>query len=128
VRGDLPAVVRDLLHQRMQRHADSMEMLLWSSINLQYELIVQRSEWLSLEPRITRPEQIGDADVINQLLPVRFFDLQDQLHQGAVDLAAAARRRDNEGIARAYGEMASTCIRCHGVYLRLPAADSPAAR
>jgi hypothetical protein len=123
-REDLPAVVRDALRDRMQRHGDSMESLLWSSVNLQYELIVQRAEWVVLEPRISRPQGSESSALINELLPRRFFDLQDELHGQAVALADAARRRDDEGIARTYGAMTSTCIRCHSLYLRLPAWNS----
>jgi hypothetical protein len=108
----------------MHRHADSMESLLWSSLNLQYELIVQRSEWVVGEPRIARPQASDEPDLVNQALPARFFDLQDDLHRQAGELGRAATRRDDEGIARAYGELASTCIRCHGLYLRLPQASA----
>jgi len=104
----------------MQRHADSMESLLWSSLNLQYELIIQRSEWVVAEPRISRPQESDGDDLLNQVLPGRFFELQEELHHQAANLGSAARQRDDEGIARAYSQMAATCIRCHGLYLRLP--------
>jgi hypothetical protein len=104
----------------MARHDESMESLLWSSLNLQHALIVQQSEWVAADAGIPRPPEGDAGDPINQVLPARFFDLQDELRRHARDLARAAQRRDDEGIARSYGELASTCIRCHGLYLRLP--------
>lgn len=126
-RNDLPALVRDLLRGRMDRHADAMESLLLSSISLEYELIAQRADWVADEPRIARPQSAEDRDLVNQVLPDRFFDLQDELHRQAVALGDAARRHDDEGIASAYGGLAGTCIRCHGLYRRLPGADKSAA-
>src|SRR6266545_2558750 len=120
VREDLPAVVRDVLRQRMERHADSMEGLLRSSLLLQYELIVERSEGVMSEPRIARPREGDERDLINHVLPARFFDLQEELHRQADELLRAAERRDDEGIAGAYGHLAGTCIRCHALYLHLP--------
>lgn len=119
-RQDLPAAVREFLRDRMARHGDSMETLLWATLNLQHTLIIQHSEWVAAETGIPRPPQADASDPINQVLPARFFELQDDLRRYAGELGRAAQRRDDEGIARAYGQLATTCIRCHGLYLGLP--------
>jgi len=123
-RQDLPAAVREFLRERMERHGDSMESLLWASLNLQYGLIVQRSGWVAAETNIPRPPEGDEGDLVNRVLPGRFFDLQERVRRGAGELGRAAKRRDDEGIARAYGELVGTCIRCHGLYMRLPQADA----
>jgi cytochrome c556 len=38
-------------------------------------------------------------------------------------MAAAAQTRDDEAVAEAYTELMSTCIRCHSLYLAIPASE-----
>lgn len=120
-RRDLPAAVREFLRSRMERHGDSMESLLRGSLLFQYGLIVQQSDRVAEETDIPRPPQVAAEGATDErVLPGRFFDLQEDLRRQAQELGRAAKRRDDEAIARAYGQLAGTCIRCHGLYLRLP--------
>lgn len=111
-RADLSPAVRELLRGRMERHGDSMRDLLSSSLTLQYGLLAQRARWMAAEPRIPRPSPAEDDHTLD-----RFFDMQDDLHRDVAALGSAAEREDDEAIARAYGQLAATCIRCHSVYL-----------
>jgi hypothetical protein len=116
-RADLSPAVRELLRGGMERHGDSMRDLLSSSLTLQYGLLAQRARWMSAERKIPRPPPAEDDHALD-----RFFDMQDDLYRDVAALASASEREDDEAIARAYGQLAGTCIRCHSLYL--PAIDN----
>ncbi len=119
-KGDaLPKLARDVLQDPMRRHGDNLESLLWTALMLDYESTAMIAGWIAEEPRLSRPG--AQMDALNAELPAQFFQLQDQLHRGARDLARAARERDDEAMADAFSRLAGTCMRCHSVYLRRPA-------
>ncbi|WP_428262402.1 cytochrome c [Haliangium sp.] len=115
----LPKLARDLLHDHMIDHGQSMENLLWSALMLDHAAVVVNAQELQAAPRIGRPLE-GAGDTLNDALPARFFDLQDEMHAAAGALEAAARAQDDDGVAEAYGRLARTCVSCHALYLRIP--------
>lgn len=107
----LPPPVREALHDRMIEHGDDMESLLWSALMLDHETAASIAERIAETPRIAG----GTAG-----LPPRFFDYQDQLHDGAAALRRAALARDDAAIGREFARISGACIGCHSLYLQLP--------
>jgi hypothetical protein len=112
----IPEAARQLVWQRMQGHGADMTMLLWSLLFLDYEGTTELSRSIVEPPRLARPI---DDSTLNAQIPSEFFALQDQLIVRAEHLAelAAAPSRDVAAIARAYGQLTETCVRCHSTFL-----------
>lgn len=122
VRQDpLPALIRQELKTRMTEHGDDMESLMWSALMLDYDSVSAISRFLADAPRLSRPGPAAARGTLNEALPPRFFDLQDELHQAATDLLVAAQKNDDAAIAKHVGRITTTCISCHALYLRMPA-------
>jgi hypothetical protein len=117
----LPEAARKALHSKMIAHGDDMESLLWATLMLDYDTASAISEWIQDRPKLERPRQPGGKPAFADL-PESFFVLQDQLDRVAYELSLAASNRDDAQMARLYGRMAETCIRCHALYLQLPPA------
>ena len=112
----LPAGARMLLLERMGNHRFDAARLHESVLLLDHERTKEVATQIAAEPRLAPPTQ-GAAEELNSLVPPRFFELQDELAQRARALASAASKGDAEGVARAYGAVTETCVRCHAVYL-----------
>src|SRR5687767_7086340 len=114
----ISAAAREVVWQRMQGHGADMTMLLWALLFLDYDGALEISQSIVEGPRMARP-QPGDDTTLNAQIPAEFFDLQDQLAVRAKRLAqvASAREHDPGALARAYGELAETCVRCHSTFL-----------
>lgn len=115
----LPATARDLLHQRMQRHGDAMNGLVWSVVLLNYDLAAARAQEIADEPRLARPLQ-QDASELNSQLPEGFFEAQDKLAREAKEVATVARRRDATALSTAASQLMAACMGCHAAYLEAP--------
>jgi hypothetical protein len=120
----LPEPARALLRERMDRHGNDMMLLMATVLMLQYPAAEELALNIALEPKLVRP-QPGDLESINRLLPVRFFELQDQLAARARSVAAAAKTGDDAKVVQAYGRLAETCVACHSAYLRGPPESEP---
>lgn len=121
----LPDEAKEMLSSRMQRHGEEMMLLLVSVMTLQHGDTEILAEQVAAEPRLGRPAA-GETGTISAMLPVRFFDLQDELLVRARTMAEAAKTSDPSRIVRAYGQLAETCVSCHSVYLNAEArADAP---
>lgn len=118
LRGDLPEAARALLTSRMQGHADQMALLFWSALFLDDVTLVKIAEELAAEPKMARPSSASD-DTLNAMIPAGFFDMQDELAKNAQALVrvVSAPNHDAAEVGKAYGELATTCIRCHERYL-----------
>jgi len=112
----IPPIAAALLATRMGKHGDDLEWLLANVLMLNRENVEATARRIAETPRMARP-QGGDSDTLNALLPARFFDLQDELATKAGQLAAAAHRRDDRAIAKAFGSLTETCVACHSSYL-----------
>ncbi len=123
----LPELARDLLRMHMIEHGDSMESLLWSALMLDHETTQTVTEHLLGQPRMSRPSAAA-GETLNDWLPPRFFDLQDQMYDAAKALQQAARAKDDQGTARAYAKLAETCVTCHSLYLSIPSDSVKAER
>jgi len=106
-----------MLHDRMARHGEEMMLLLLSVMMLQNSDTEVLAEQVAADTRVGRPAA-GDKGTISQLLPPRFFTLQDQLVERAEAVAAAAREGNTARVAHAYGQLVETCVSCHSVYLQ----------
>lgn len=113
----LPAGARMLLLERMGNHRVDMSRLSQAVLFLDHEEAGALARRIAEEPRLAEP---GDADELNSLIPPRFFELQDELRERAEALAAAARKGDDAAIAKAYGRLNETCVRCHAVWMQEP--------
>jgi len=120
----LPELAAKVMRKQMGRHAQRMEGLQWSALLLNYDTTKAISSSIASEPRIARPT--GDMDTINQIIPPAFYDLQDELHTAAGELATASEGKDDAGMTRAYARLTKTCISCHSLYLRIPGAGTGA--
>lgn len=107
--------MRQAIHDRMIQHGRDMARLQRVTLDLEYDLIEQSSAWLAEEPAVPRPE-VSDRALLRAGLPPRFFQLEAELRGKAIILRGAARVRDDEAIALAYGRLVETCVRCHSLY------------
>jgi hypothetical protein len=116
--ANLSAAVRSVIADRMRGHGDDMSVLQWAVLFLDYDAARSLANAIATEPRLARP-LAGDDTLLNSALPPEFFVLQDQLAAKARELAQIAEKRppDGAGLAKAYGELAETCVRCHSAYL-----------
>ena len=112
----LSETARAALTTQMRSHARGMLELVSGVTVLDYEAVAASTQRLLEEPRIARP-LTGDATELNGTLPVRFFTQQDQLRLDLQSLQHAARARDPEALAEAFGATSRTCIHCHESYL-----------
>jgi hypothetical protein len=114
-RESLPPLARSILSQRMEAHSQEMTELFWAVVFLEHDAAQETALAISREPSIARP--LGDGDDLSSMLPARFFDLQDELRLGALDVAEAAKKGDDREIARAWGRLSEACVNCHAAYL-----------
>jgi hypothetical protein len=112
----LPIQAREMLAARMQRHGEEMMYLTAMVLTLNHEGAAHLAEHIAEEPRIARPGP-DEHGTISQLLPARFFDLQDELNERAKVMASAARTGANDEMVQAYGRLTQTCVSCHEAYL-----------
>lgn len=112
----LPALARSLLHSRMQRHGRDQSRLVLAVTLLQRDVVKSIADDIAAEPRLVRPLAEG-RDELNSALPERFFVLQDALRLRAKDLSAAAAKKDDDALARAFGQLVQNCVACHSTYL-----------
>jgi hypothetical protein len=112
--ADLPPAVHAVLEKRMERHAAQMGELVSRLVVLDFDGAARVAGALYDEPTIARPLAPDD---LNQLLPDRFFALQDELKNQARWLVTAAARRDPARLAEEFGKLTTTCVLCHSVYL-----------
>lgn len=116
--GDhIPDLARSLIRERMHLHGDDMNDLLWAVLFLDYDSMKAISDDLAASPKFARPLS---NDELNASIPARFFDLQDQLQEGAKRLAEASAKKDGDGVAVAFADISQTCVRCHSLYLDEP--------
>jgi cytochrome c556 len=111
----LSPAAREILKARMASHSRDMAELVSSIMALDYDRIAETGDAISADVNLSRPIS-QDATELNAALPEKFFARQDELRAGAKTLAAAARARDPERVARDYGRLAEGCVRCHADY------------
>lgn len=107
---------RALIRQRMASHSKQMTQLVWAVVFLDYRESAQLAKVIANEPRFARPTS-NDASELNAALPMRFFELQDQLRARALRLEIDARNHDASAMAESYGALAESCVACHDAYL-----------
>jgi hypothetical protein len=115
-REELPPAVRALLHARMGRHAVVLRGLVEASLRLDHDGIAGAVDALLDEGALARPDP-ARPDLLNTTVPGRFFDLQDEMREGARALAAASAVRNDAAMATSFALVASSCIRCHAAFL-----------
>lgn len=98
-----------------------MMLLMASVVLLSHDGAELLANQIAAEPKLARPAR-GELDTLNALLPIQFFELQDEVRERAAVVVAAAKARDNDRLVKAYGQLAETCVSCHSVYLN----DDPA--
>jgi hypothetical protein len=113
----LPVQAREMLASRMQRHGEEMMYLTAMVLTVNYEGAAHLAQHIAEEPRIPRPTS-GEQGTISQLLPERFFQLQDELNERAKSMAAAAREQEEGKMIAAYSRLTETCVSCHVLYMR----------
>lgn len=109
---------RALLSRRMENHGFEMTNLMWATLLLDRPAAADISQAILAEPRLARPIS-RDSSELNTRLPASFFDLQDALVVAAKGLAEVAAQPQStpEQLASAFGQLTSTCVNCHAVYL-----------
>jgi cytochrome c' len=120
----LPPAARPVLRTKMGRHDLQMRALMSRVVLLDDDGIARAAGEIFDEPALARPIT---GDELNNLLPPRFFDLQDELRTRARRLVAASGRHDRAAVAEEFAALAKSCVACHDVYLREPGASAPRA-
>jgi len=124
-RTPLASSVKAALHTRMAGHEDDMAGLVHAVVLLQYEAAARTAHRIAAEPKLARAFG-DDLSSVNAEIPLRFFELQDNLGQRASALEAAALARDDAALAEAYGRLAAACVACHSAYLTREGPDATA--
>ena len=117
----IPAIARQAVRSKMQRHEVQMRTLVSRVIMLDDDGVARAAGEIFDEPALARPI-VGDE--LNGLLPARFFVLQDELKARARRLVAASTARNHTATAEEFAALAKSCVSCHEVYLH---GDAPAA-
>jgi hypothetical protein len=112
----LPVQAREMLAARMQRHGEEMMYLTAMVLTVNYEGAAHLAGHIAEEPRIPRP-RVDEHGTISELLPTRFFELQDELNQRAQSMASAARAHEKDAMLTAYSRLTETCVSCHVLYM-----------
>ena len=112
----LPVIARAILKARMDRHGGDLMRLVLAVTLLQRDVVKSLATEIATEPRLVRPLAEG-RDELNSSLPERFFVLQDALRLRAKDLAGAAQRKDDVGLAQSFSQLTEICVACHSTYL-----------
>ncbi|MBI4818036.1 MAG: cytochrome c [Deltaproteobacteria bacterium] len=101
----------------MHRHAGDASDLLWAVLRLDSPEVELLSRRIAEEPQLARPTSDTPSDMLNRALPPKFFVYQEELKARAEALARAARAKDNDEVASAFGQMVETCVACHDTYV-----------
>ena len=112
--ASLSAMARQALRTKMVRHGVQMETLVSRVVMLDDDGVARVAGEIFDEPALARPVA---GDELNDLLPARFFALQDELKARSRRLVAASTSRDHAAIADEFGALAKSCVSCHEVYL-----------
>jgi hypothetical protein len=111
----IPPAMRQVIASKMQRHAEQLPALVSKVVVLDYDGAARAGGEIFDEPGLARPVA---GDELNNLLPPRFFLLQDALRDGARQVVQAAAERNSARLSEALGNLTKTCVSCHDVYLR----------
>ena len=111
----LSKAARALLQDRMSSHAQDMSQLVSAIMLLEYSDIITRADKIGSDVNLSRPIS-NDATELNSSIPERFFVRQDDLKAAAHALAIAGRNANPYQVAKAYGGLSETCVRCHADY------------
>jgi hypothetical protein len=111
----IPPAMRQVIASKMQRHAEQLPALVSKVVVLDYDGAARVAGEIFDEPGLARPVA---GDELNNLLPPRFFVLQDALRDGARQVVEAAAQRNSARLSEAFSSLTKTCVSCHDVYLR----------
>jgi hypothetical protein len=111
----IPPAMRQVIASKMRRHAQQLPALVSNVVVLDYDGAARSAGEIFDEPGLARPVA---GDELNNLLPPRFFVLQDALREGARQVVEAAAQRNSVRLSEAFGNLTKTCVSCHDVYLR----------
>jgi hypothetical protein len=121
----IPEAARQVLRTKMGRHDFQMRAVLSRVVLLDDDGIARAAGEIYDEPALARP--VG-GDELNQLLPERFFQLQDELKAHAKKLVIASQAHNRAAVADEFAGLARTCVSCHDVYLHGSGSVSPTSR
>jgi cytochrome c556 len=115
-RETLPEGARDILRPWMAAHRTDVDQLVSAVLMLHYDKAAEVATNMANDPHLARPTP-ESWDSINNAIPKKFFDLQDAYRAAAKKVASSARMRDSNGLARDFGGLMQSCVRCHASYL-----------
>lgn len=114
--GYLDQAGRTALDARMKAHPDEMTRLMTAVTLLDSKSTRKIAQALSEELPLPRSLR----------LPADVWTLDDQFHDRARGLAAAADSGDQTAMAQRFGDLVQVCVACHQAYLyRSPTSPSP---
>lgn len=102
--------LRPFLRGKMKNHAKEMKDLSLAVSIVDLEKAARLSQAIASEPRLD--PAVGPAT----RLPVRFFELQDELRKRAQALADAARANEMTGTHEKYAALVENCMACHAAF------------
>lgn len=111
----IPPQARAVIASKMRRHAEQLPALLMEVVVLDYDGAARTAGEVFDEPALARP--IPGQDLLNGLLPERFFELQDALRARVREVVIAAAGRNATQLSSSFSELTKTCVVCHTLYL-----------
>jgi hypothetical protein len=120
--SNIPPAARQVLRSKMSRHDLQMRTLFSRVVLLDDDGTARAAGEIFDEPALARPVA---GDELNQLLPERFFVLQDDLRTHAKKLVVASQAHDRAAVAEEFAALSKTCVSCHDVYLHDSGSATP---
>lgn len=102
--------LRPFLKSKMKNHAKEMKDLSIAVSTVDLEKTARLSQEIAAEPRLD--PAVGQAT----RLPVRFFELQDELRTRAQAVSDAAKANEMTGTHERYTALVENCMACHAAF------------
>lgn len=116
--ANLPGDVRASVAKTMKDHSDDVTLLMWSILFLDVDGAGEYAEEIAV-----RPVDLTDEE--RAKVPNNILRLHGELRSKAQQMAALSKQGRSVApeMAKALGDMTSTCVACHQAYLYPPAAS-----
>ncbi len=112
---DLPHAVRPATKAAMSRHGEHASALTVSIALGSYDQTLEHVDALLSEPRPATPPP-GDTSTLNELLPARYFELDDRFRSALQRLKRAAQDHDDDRSIAELGSVVRACRACHRAF------------
>lgn len=101
---------RAFLKSKMKSHIKDMKDLSIAVATIRATEVQRLAQGIANQPRLDKTTAEANQ------LPVRFFELQDELKKNAQTLSDAGKANSMDGMLSGYQNLVSTCMQCHAAF------------